>query len=385
MRHATIALSAVLFSLPSVFFAAGVRAGDDLNRAPTPWSEVHPGWRMFGQFGDFLSDRIPLRSQAVDIDSWIDRKLFGEDPSFGGSAMPKVVEGRDGNLFLHEDIEMACRHAAFASEAIANLSSIIDLIAASGRNAYVSVAPNKSTIDAPLLDDDTPGRGCLDSYTSGIRSAIAATIPDGAYVDLYAALAGEDSQPRYYRTDSHWSPHGSLLAIRSFVDTVAPEIWDASAVVDAGPIEYAGDLTLLQGDVRNDTAEWFDIRREGVSEPAVDVRDGGDLTHIDRTYTTTGPRGSMADTRLLVVTDSFGVKAFQYLTPWFSSVTFFHFDNANPDLLAQRIADADVVWFLSVERSIVPRFETHPARPDYFLGDPGFLQTLSDALGFGGE
>ena len=386
VRATTTAIACVLFFLPALSYVVGSRAGNDLNRAATQWSDVRAGWTMFADFGAFIGDRVPLRSTAVDADGWIDRRLFHENPAFGGSALPRVIEGEDGHLFLHEDVEMACRHADRTREAITNLRSVVDLVAASGRRVYVSVSPNKTTIDDALLPDDTAGRGCLTSYTTNLKSAISDLLPNDQYVDLYTALSGDgDSEPRYYRMDSHWTAHGALLAVRAFVESASPGTWDDSAIVDSGPIEYAGDLTLLQGDVRNDSAEWFDVRREGIPEPTVDVRDGGDLTHIDRTYASTGPAGALADTRLLVVTDSFGVKAFQYVVPWFTSVTFFHFDNANPELLAERIADADVVWFLSVERAVVRRFETTPTRPDYFLGNPAFLTTLSDALGLGSE
>src|SRR5688500_20262388 len=101
-----IALTAVLFLVaPWLARAAGVEAEQIENRRPAPAPELQDGWELFPRLSNYLTDRLPLRKQAVAADAWIDINVFDGAPTFGQAASSEGVLGRAGWLCLAGALE----------------------------------------------------------------------------------------------------------------------------------------------------------------------------------------------------------------------------------------------------------------------------------------
>ena len=124
-----------LFAAPAISYATGNRHTPSLNRALTDAHGFQDGWEIATIAGKAVNDRLPLRDRAIDIDSFIDREIFNEQPAFGGSATPQVLEGSDGFLFLKDAFDAACNPHGTPQSVSANVKRFADIIQRSGRKA----------------------------------------------------------------------------------------------------------------------------------------------------------------------------------------------------------------------------------------------------------
>jgi hypothetical protein len=85
-----------LIFAPSGASLAGIGSTPSQNREPAAAPSIEDGWNIVGKLGDYLKDRLRLKDVSLRIDSFIDRSIFREQPAFGGSATPQVLEGEDG-------------------------------------------------------------------------------------------------------------------------------------------------------------------------------------------------------------------------------------------------------------------------------------------------
>lgn len=373
-----------VLAAPAIAYSLGLRATPNQNRATTDFDDLHVGWDGLSTIGDFVDDRLPLRSVATDIDSWIDRHVFDEEPAFGGSASPRVIRGDQGWLFLNDDVTAACSSLATESADLDRLVRFADTIAASGRAVTIAVAPNKSTVYADLLPAEFPGRDCLVDYSDRLWTYFSSASGDFTWVDLRTELTearSESLESLYLPLDSHWNTLGATVASRAIVESIQPGVWDDSAIVDLGAGEYSGDLTLLLGDSTVDVTPRVGVDRPGLIGQPEEVRDSGDVNQIDRTRRYSGDGVTLIPGRTVILMDSFGVYAIDQLSPWFEEVSFFHLSIDDPELLARRVAAADRVVFLTAERLTATRF-ADPPRDVYIaqLGNDQVLEILRDQL-----
>ena len=165
-RLATAGLAFLLFFGPILAYASGRRGAPVENRPATDFSELSVSWDGFSTLSKFIGDRIPLRSRAIRSDGWIDQHVFQEDPAFGGGAVPRIIHGKDGYLFLNDNFEMACQSADVVSQLVRSVGDLATIINASGRRAIFTVAPNKTTLHSDFFPDGQGSLDCLNKYSS---------------------------------------------------------------------------------------------------------------------------------------------------------------------------------------------------------------------------
>lgn len=368
------ALAAGILFAPAVVFAFGGRGHPIENRSKVEFSGLDEGWHSFTAFGGFVADRLPVRAQAVRADAWVDEHAFGEDPAFGGGSSPRVLRGQDGFLFIADAIDNACAPNAPASETVANLRRFASIISTSGRDVLTMVAPDKSAVHPELLPESFAKSECFDAYEADLWPALAtAGIP--GYVDLRARLRAESTasrEPLYLRKDSHWDSAGSLVAVHAAIDALAPGLWRDDEVSYGGLADYTGDLTGLQGNPETDQAPVYRIERSDVINASVDVIDdlGGGF---NRRFVNTAPAGRLIPGRTVMFLDSYGLTALAQIVPFFEDLTVVRLLDFAPEKYEALIADADLVWVMSVERSLAYRLS-------YEVGSPEFLDALEASL-----
>jgi len=380
-RLATACLAFLLFFGPILAYASGRRGAPVENRPATDFGELSVSWDGFSTLNRFIGDRIPLRSRAIKSDGWIDQHVFNENPAFGGGAVPRIIHGKDGYLFLNDDFEMACQSSDIVSQLISNIAATQKSINDSGRTAIFTVAPNKTTLHRELLPDDQGSVDCLDKYSNGLWEGLSAASIDG-YVDLKSALSDamdQTREPLFLRKDSHWDSAGSAAAAKAVIDELQPELWDDSALQYKGQIDYTGDLTYLEGNPVVDQTPLYEVVRPEITAGTPEIWDA-DMTLIYRRYTNTGPPGSLITAKTVIMVDSFGVEAMEKIVPYFADITFVHFDALPPIDVADLIARSEVFWSMSVERAVGVRFRSPSANSWHMMGTQEFRDLLIAAF-----
>lgn len=377
-RAVIAGVSLLILFAPLTALVLGQRGRPLENRPLAPFPAWDSGWSGFGQAARFFGDRIPLRTQAIRSDSWIDRKVFGEDIAFGGASLPQVIRGDDGYLFLAEDFANACSPTGTVEEAVANMHKLGDLIRGTGRQAVFMVAPNKSTVLRSEVPSDLAQKQCWEDFSQSLWQALGTTTTK-SFIDLKAGLEGPDfhgESPLYLRTDSHWNSAGSLVAVKAAVDAFQPGVWNDSDVAFDGETDYRGDLGLLDGTKESETARVFEVRRRGVTEVSrVPVDDS--FTNRNLRIRNSGPEGTLVRGRTLMIADSFGEVTLERLVPFFEDLTFVHFSDWDDQKFAALMREADNIWVMTAERYFTWRFTLIIGSPEFqslLRSDPQMME-----------
>ena len=381
-RLATACLAGLLFFGPILAYASGRRGAPVENRPATDFSELSVSWDGFSTLSKFIGDRIPLRSRAIKSDGWIDQHVFNENPAFGGGAVPRIIHGKDGYLFLNDDFGMACQSADVVPQLVTSIGKLVEVINQSGRQAIYTVAPNKTTLHRELLPDDQSSMDCLNQYSDGLWQGLSAANIDG-YVDLKSAMSDamdQTREPLFLRKDSHWDSAGNAAAAKAVINTLQPGLWDDSALQYKGLIDYIGDLTYLEGNPVVDQTPLYEVVRPEITAGTPEIWDNGDLTQIYRRYTNTGPEGSLITAKTVILVDSFGVHAIGNIIPYFTDITFVHFDVLPPVDLVNLIAKSEIFWSMSVERAVGDQLRDPSTNGWYMMGTQEFRDQLIAAF-----
>ena len=373
LRAVTAACAALLIFTPAVAFLLSGPGIPIENRTPASFTGLDGGWRSISAFGDFVADRVPLRSRAVRADAWVDEKVFHEDPAFGGGASSRVIKGKDGFLFLADAIDNACAPAVPPETSAQHLSELAGIIDESGRDVLTMVAPDKSSVHPELMLAFAK-EDCFHDYTESLWQHLDDAGVAG-FVNLRVLLSDASAasrEPLYLRKDSHWDSAGSLVAVQSAIEHFKPGLWSESEIHYRGLGNYTGDLTGLQGNPESDEAPIYEVVRPDVTNVSVEVLDdieGG----FNRRFINTAPDGRLIKGRTVMFVDSFGMVSLPQYVPFFEDLTVIRLVDFEAQRFADLIQDADRVWVISVERSLSYRLENE-------IGATPFLDLLRQQL-----
>ena len=374
LKTTTAIIAFSILASPVVARVSGISSIVSENRALTAAPTTSDGWHYVHKLGKFLNDRLALRDKSLAIDSFIDRRLFGEEPAFGGAATPRVLEGSDGFLFLKDAFDAACNGHGTPESVTANVKRFADIIQRSGRKIVVTIAPDKSSVLLDKLPKDNPQSECHRLHQDQQWKALAdAQIP--GYIDMRSVLREEVAKyrrPLFFRQDSHWNMEGSLPVVRQVVNYFSPNIWKASDVTFNGLTEYLGDLEGMRGGTKMDETPIFGISRDQI-KIAKSENDAAYAPGHRRLSQMSGPDGSLIKGKTLLLFDSFGMAAIEQIVPYFEDLTTVHFENFVIDKWIEDIKASENVWFLCVERGLGYRLT-------YDMGNKTFLDALDKAL-----
>jgi alginate O-acetyltransferase complex protein AlgJ len=355
---------------PTVALLGPVSTTPPQNREPAAAPSFADRWHVVAQLGDYLNDRLPLKDTSLRIDSYIDRKLFKEQPAFGGSATPRVLEGEEGYLFLKDDFDAACNGHGTPESVSENLRRFADIIQRSGRKVVAAVAPDKSSVLIEKLPRDHAQAECHRLHQEQIWESLNRAQIAG-YVDLRNALRNEvvlNRRPLYFRQDSHWNQEGSLAAVKQLVEKFQPDIWEESAAIFNGITTYTGDLEAMRGGAKTDETPSFSVSRRQI-EIVSSQYDENYSPGYRRLTEMSGPPGSLIEGETVLMFDSFGMAAIEQIVPYFRKLNTVHLGEFLIDDWIKTIKAADNVLFLSVERGLGYRLT-------YDMGSSQFLDAL---------
>lgn len=353
MRHAIVcALFILLISVPAVSALLGARSESFENRplAPLPrWSAQ--SWLdadAYGKLSDWLSDALPLRSPAIAFDAWLDFVVFGDSPN------ANVLVGRDGELFLRDELVAPCTPAAAADAVLARVGAFARLLTARGVDVYLMISPDK----ASLYPDRLPAYAqamnrCVSENRRELRRRLAEPTRF-TNVDLWTPLereveAGHRVFPKLGR---HWDQRSAMVQARVLVETIQPGLWQERFVVPDGSIERPAELParFMNLDLPQ-RVERFRVERPGVEVRADRFRVPEATDVPVEHYTATSRNLPLIPGRTLVVQDSFMMKSAQAVADYAEDVRFVHWSvlRRNPEATAEFFAAADRVILQLVE------------------------------------
>ena len=365
-----VIVATCLLIAPGAAQVAKVGSSPPQNREPAAAPSIEDGWNIVGKLGDYLKDRLRLKDVSLRIDSFIDRNIFREQPAFGGSATPQVLEGEDGYLFLKDAFDAACNGHGTPESVSKSVKRFADIVQRSGRKIVVAIAPDKSSVLMDKLPKDNLQADCHRLYQDQMWESLReASIP--GYVDLRSVLRQEveiNRRPLYFRQDTHWNQEGSLVAVKQLIDMFQPGIWDESAVVFNGITSYLGDLEGMRGGSKMDETPNFGIQR-GQIKVVMSQYDENFPPGYRRNSEMSGPPGSLIEGETLMMFDSFGMGAIEQIVPYFERLKTLHFEGFISDDWIQMIKSSDNVLFLCVERGLGYRLT-------YDMGNSDFLDAL---------
>ena len=355
LKTAFAIVAIAFFATPVALRGLGVTATAFENRKLAEAPRPSQGWDFFQQTTRFLTDRLPLREHAVRANNDLWTTFFGTRPRYGatttagalpfaggtrdprGAAAPggqaaDVLEGRDGWLFVKNDLVRACTPLVPTKLALERWRELVSILSAGGKRAVVVVPPDKGSIYGEHL----PGGGQTDCARRAKRRfwATLARAPAAWGVrQLERPLARRKHRtriPLYSKADSHWTTFGGLELVRSVLDGVGGTVrLEPREVVSLGERQAVGDLTVLLGASTRESLPEHTIRRT--------------------------PGAPRVPGRALLIRDSFGERLAPLLRLYFHDLHDTLWPAAESRQLADAIAGADILIFETVERDFALR------------------------------
>jgi alginate O-acetyltransferase complex protein AlgJ len=373
-RPLALAIAAVFFFGPLGAFALGARPQAFENHALADMPSLSDGWSFFPDFTTWAVDHLPLRQNAVEAYAAGSQRVFGEPPSYGGNnagsvagvpsggaatdtgegvEYPAVIQGKDDWLYLGDDVSGMCQPHLSVEDTLARVNRLAAAVEASGRRFVFTIAPDKTTIFPDNLPDAYAGADCAAQRRTAFWDALRAAPPTG-YMDLRGPLEAEQDRtgPIYRRTDSHWTPRGASVYTQELAKRLDPVLLEDTDAVETGTIGLSGDLAGMLGLTTQDEFASIEVRRPGVAPRGRDSLELPELSTTEPSAATTSTTGApLFGPHTLLLGDSFTAHSRTPLGTLFADVSLLH-NEADPQVAADAIADADVVVFEIVERSI---------------------------------
>jgi hypothetical protein len=346
----------LLFAILAIgFFAApiaartlGITAEAFENRRFADPPKLSQGWNGFQQTTQYLTDRMPLRAQAVRANTQIWTDVFGTDPSYTrdstlakDQALPfagaierddgEVRIGRDGGgpttsstgsggwLYLQDEFSVACEHPVSAALALRRWGKLMRVVRADGRPAVALIAPHKASV----YPEYAPEQSFIDCARKAKADLWQRLARDGPKLGVLG-LRNRMLEVKQYaggglfqRKDSHWSTLGALVLVDAALDELGDGVeLKPSEIVERGSVPYTGDLTVLNGSSQVDRRDEYGIARA---------------------------RGApRVPGRTVLICDSFGYGWIRLFKPYFEDISYVSWYEP-PDVIAAAIRRADRV------------------------------------------
>jgi hypothetical protein len=258
---------------------------------------------------------------------------------------PLVVTGRNGDLFLGLDFDIACSEggAGFTTgmRRIARLAKVIE---ASGRRAIFTVAPNKEMVNRQNVDLSALPQGSCNAASMKDQARVLDTFPDRRYLPIRKTLA-QDHRQVYWKTDTHWTTLGASDWTLKLAGHLDPKL-TARQKYSVGSQTYLGYLNRMLGVTSPETVP------AALPAGAVKVK-----TSPKSLYPFKDPNGGLAvdyewnskpahrtwPGHTLLMGDSFTLMGLLDLRPLFEHGHYQWIGNVSTQAMADAIAKSDTV------------------------------------------
>ena len=344
-------------AVPTALGVMGMRGTAIENRRLSAFPPLQPGsvidQGFYTALSAFLNDHLPLRDLVVRANSVVAVHLWRDSPN------PDVHIGVNGWLYT-TPFRSNCPEK-MPLDIVDRLGALGRALTASGREMRLVLAPNKAAIYPEHLGAFPPSHYACGLERLNVLRTRLSQIPEIGFVDIQTPLLRlKDSatEPVYFPSDSHWTLRGAAAMSQAVVESIQPGLWRDADVEDVNRIELPMDLARLIGIPQNAADSAIRSRRDGISTRLIEHLDCEQGPSCIMRYVSSGPPGRLIRQRTLFVRDSFGTKSIETLAPYFEDITFLVWSADVFKELAQRIADADVVVYETLDHFLFSREET---------------------------
>jgi len=240
--HQKIAAIALLIVMAlGLWQVVAALARIDFGEIPSTPADFREG-RSTGKLQRKIEDNLPWRDAMIAGASALRYAL-------AGGSVEAVRVGRDGWLFLGEELQLADESAAWSRERIAKVVEVKRALEARGVTLVVALVPDKARVYSRFV----PASDVPPAHAARYGEALAHLRQRGVNaVDLLTPLAAAAREGEvYYRTDTHWNQRGAKIA----ADTIAATVRSTGVKLEpakftsrlGAEVERPGDLIRLMG------------------------------------------------------------------------------------------------------------------------------------------
>ncbi|WP_020158934.1 alginate O-acetyltransferase AlgX-related protein [Methylobacter marinus] len=251
MRHKLITgFFILLIFVPLIFQLIGFKSDVAEKRALAQMPEFSLNnlyqKNFYSQVDNFLNDHSASRGYAIKFKNWIDYRIFNISPA------PAVFIGKEGWMYykttLGDYLDDSCTAREKMRLIAQRLGELKTVIEASGRRFIFTIIPNKATVYPEYVGlDINPSRCGKSHYDLLVEALEGYNIDNFVKIDHLLNEAKEDVLV-YYKTDSHWTDEGALIAINALFKKLDPVSWDQYLPkFDLVEAKYKGDLLGMFG------------------------------------------------------------------------------------------------------------------------------------------
>ena len=318
----------------------------------------------FAEISDYLRDHLPYRQKAVAFYSGFNLRQLGETGS------TKVLAGRDGWLFLNEELDGKCVAPEVIAERVERLRGVADRLKKQYGTRLVWVfPPDKAAIYPEKLTGTLARRAeCATKNREALRAVLKEPVNAPYFLGLWDVLeqakANEPEGKFVWRLyDTHWNYKGASIAANALMDWIKPGIWRQDWVIPTKEKPRAGDLSRMLGlpDLKEPDMGY---ERE---LPGIRVEKAGNaFCARDLKLTVNEPSVAIASEEntvkqvsgpAVLVRDSFFMAMKPFALPYFQQLDIVHFTEVDKLGLEKLAKCADLVILESVERHAIYRME----------------------------
>lgn len=336
-----------LISIPVIVFATGARPEPNQNRPPTPLPEITADGildrELTPQLDAYLEDSLIIAPGAAAAEAWADIAI-GDSPS------EEVTLGTNGWLYYTFSLSRPCLAPGDVDALVDTIARAERVVAATGRELIVAIAPDKATIIPDFLPNDD---SCVNESADALHAVDGPASLLTVWDEMRTARAND--RPIYFRLDTHWTNEGAGIMAEAIVDRLVPTGWNADAVREIATVDHEGDLTVLLG--------------LPSSEETVELETAlpdTELTTETRTLLTASGaeydkvvavdfavRGEpIVGGQTLVMHDSYGWALTPMLSPYFETASFIAETDPGVGHMQDDLTAADTIVHVSVQRSL---------------------------------
>lgn len=375
--HVLFAVLAIaFFAAPLAARLVGVTAESFENRRLAQPPKLSQGWEGFQQASRYLTDRMPLRAQAIRLNTRIWTDVFGTDPLYerdealsadralpfaGVRAEDRGAKGREsglqgpvtastgqrGWLFNGSETDVACAQKVPSDAILRRWASLVKATRETGRSSVMFAVPEKSSVYPEYLPESDPHKDCALEKKDERWSYLSEYGPDLGVFELRSELVRLKKRlgdQLFEVKDTHWTTLGSLTLVAAALDAVGDGIQiEDGEVVNRGRVSYTGDLDVASG--RDGTAETFEY----------DIVRDRDAPRVPG--------------RTVLVGDSFAYRKIHVFEPYFAHIESVSLVQPLPEVI-DAIRRADHVIYEAVETNLAEKADD----------DPSLVTAIRDAL-----
>ena len=362
----------IFFFIPALLLVVGVRTEPFENRPLREFPGFGDGWSFLTGLSGWATDHLPLRKAGVNAADDISTGVFGDPPGAaagaqdstagspsggrvpkGPQAYPQVIAGKDGWLYLGEDMHTRCEPVMDLDRVVTALNRLRQAVEASGRRFELVFAPDKSSLKPAQLPDHYAGHDCAPQRTAEFWGKVPAAT---RAIDLRGPLA--DTERRLGRSvydphDTHWTFEAGLTMTYALAQAITPGVTATWQAKESGFRSWPADLERLLGRTVDRNLRAYALAPDGGADRtrylASDFKTPLRLTQADT------PRGTVTP-NVAVVADSFSQFASPFLAATCRDLTIVHTDTVaagDAKTLKDLFEDRDVVVFEFVERNVI--------------------------------